>query len=1318
MWNDKRIIMAAVIAVAGMLSSCSDDSKKTAGTSDCPSPEMVSCGGVCIDPMTDNNWCGANADCTNYVNCAAEGRTCVIGVCIGSGTPTNDCDPGKVKCGSTCIDPLIDNNFCGANAKCEGFIACVDGKTCAGGECSAKPVDGKCPEGQVKCGEVCIDPQTNKSFCGADANCGSYSNCAADGKTCEAGACVGGAPINDCDPGKVKCGADCIDPLTNNKYCGADAACQNFTACIDGKTCVGGECSEIPDAGKCPDGLVKCGEACIDPQTNKSFCGADETCTSYSNCAADGKTCEAGACVGGEPGKTCDPGKVKCGDDCIDPQTDGRYCGADEHCGGYTACKGDQKCESGSCKDIQNTGECDPGLVMCGGECINPAIDDQYCGANADCSDYKTCSGSYKCENSACIDTMPLELILNAQAVEVVEHDSLELSLSLNRAPENDISVALSLEPAATDDIRLSVDKLSFSPNDWQNHIFHILTDQNYKKTGDIKLTVRAAVDKLSAEREILYKDIDECGLNYSVDNPATSENGTTSSVSVKLTCIPDSNVIYTISSDNPNEGVVQDPADQKLVFAPDKWLEPQTITVAGVDDSAIDGDQNYHIVLKPDAANPNDFKSDNSIEFVNHDNDVPGINANNISIREGGAGEVNISISTKPSSNVVIKPEALPEGLELVGATELQFSPDNYKTPQTMVIHAIDNDIVDGNRNDTVHFTAESTDSDYNHFGTDIQVAVEDNDTAGIVITEGASLDKTNVNENGQVSSCFALTSKPTQNVTINISLENAVAGTKAGKTQYTFTPDDWNKCQWLDINIGRDGIVSSSAILSTVTFNGSSSDANYTGTLKSGTVSISNIDAYKMNIRSSYVTTISEDDSSYYDICMKLEAKPSSTVTVTPKSSNTDELKVNTSVSFSSTNWNEWKCSRYTSVDDNKLDGDQKVYITLALSSSDAGFNGLSYKSNAITVVDNEKPAIVVRESTTAPQDCTKNGSVTYYLRLANQPGGNVTVSARLAEYKSSTVEYTKNAGISVSPASLTFTSSNYNTEQAVVVKCSENGRAFYNYLKTYVVFGSSSSAYKASEVKKIFTSYPIGREKAWGYTGSATGPVYLPRGEYKFTIYGAQGGGNDNHGGYGGQMIANIRIEKTRVEQSLMYVWVGEKGGRGPTSASAENDSGGWGIAMGGNGDWGINNWSYGGGGASGIQMTSKRLYMMAVGGGGGGTAKWKDASGWGGKGGCAVDNDSNCRGRDANYDYFSKGNRSTNNGESSSKGDEKGGGGGGVHGGLAGSRSQVGGHGGTSAIAETSDIFTLLSRTITPGVKQGNGSVTLTVIPSDY
>ena len=414
MYNQKLIIAAVVIAFAGMMDACSDDASKKSKTppADCTLPGMVSCDGTCIDPLTDNNfcgaddacqnftacvdgqmcvggacsikpadgkcpdgqvkcgevcidpktnksYCGADASCANYSDCAAQGKTCENGACVG-GT-VNECEPGKVKCGTDCIDPNTSDAFCGADASCQHYTACVDGKTCVGGACSSKPEDGKCSDGLVKCGEACIDPDSNNAYCGADDSCEHYVDCAKDGKTCENGACVGSGPANDCDPGKVKCGEDCIDPMTDNDHCGADAQCENFTACVDDKTCVGGECSSKPEDGKCNDGLVKCGEACIDPQTNKSFCGADDACANYTDCAAQGKTCEAGACVGGAPVNECDPGQVKCGEDCIDPRYNDKYCGADENCQNYIECKEHEWCMNGQCGAKPDQPDCEPG---------------------------------------------------------------------------------------------------------------------------------------------------------------------------------------------------------------------------------------------------------------------------------------------------------------------------------------------------------------------------------------------------------------------------------------------------------------------------------------------------------------------------------------------------------------------------------------------------------------------------------------------------------------------------------------------------------------------------------------------------------------------------------------------------------------------------------------------------------------------------------------------------------------------------------------------------------------------------------------------
>ena len=110
-------------------------------------------------------------------------------------------------------------------------------------------------------------------------------------------------------------------------------------------------------------GFVNCNGACINPITSSEFCGANEYCEGYVNCGTD-LICQAGHCVANETTCSTD-GDVLCDNRCIDPMTSNKYCGADEHCKGYTECTDDTSCQNGTCKKTQSPEEPDPPTVEC-----------------------------------------------------------------------------------------------------------------------------------------------------------------------------------------------------------------------------------------------------------------------------------------------------------------------------------------------------------------------------------------------------------------------------------------------------------------------------------------------------------------------------------------------------------------------------------------------------------------------------------------------------------------------------------------------------------------------------------------------------------------------------------------------------------------------------------------------------------------------------------------------------------------------------------------------------------------------------------------
>lgn len=171
-----------------------------------------------------------------------------------------------------------------------------------------------------------------------------------------------------CVEGRADCDASgaCATALASDpSHCGrCGRACEGATVCSKG------EC-----AASCGDGLVKCGQACVDTATHPDHCGAcDKPCA-----AKD--TCQGGSC------RTCTPSCA------------GKRCGDSDGCDGICqagSCDGGQRCVQGACI-------CDP--QSCAGCCRAGTCfvgdDPDSCGeGGASC---RACARGTACEVGACV---------------------------------------------------------------------------------------------------------------------------------------------------------------------------------------------------------------------------------------------------------------------------------------------------------------------------------------------------------------------------------------------------------------------------------------------------------------------------------------------------------------------------------------------------------------------------------------------------------------------------------------------------------------------------------------------------------------------------------------------------------------------------------------------------------------------------------------------------------------------------------------------------------------------------------------------------
>ena len=158
----------------------------------------------------------------------------------------------------------------------------------------------------------------------------------------------------------------------------------------------------------------------------------------------------------------------------------------------------------------------------------------------------------------------------------------------------------------------------------WQVRLDPASGDTDYDGLGNVDVDVTTTDD-------------DTAGVEVSpATSPAnrlvTTEDEGEATFTVTLASEPLGDVVLDVASDDTGEGTVDTDAQMNgaqdtLTFTAGDWDSAQTVTVAGVDDTAADGDQDYTVTLAVDPAATADATYDGlgtvSVLVVNRDNDA-----------------------------------------------------------------------------------------------------------------------------------------------------------------------------------------------------------------------------------------------------------------------------------------------------------------------------------------------------------------------------------------------------------------------------------------------------------------------------------------------------------------------------------------------------------------------------------------------------------------------------------------------------------------------------------------------------------------------
>lgn len=609
-------------------------------------------------------------------------------------------------------------------------------------------------------------------------------------------------------------------------------------------------------------------------------------------------------------------------------------------------------------------------------------------------------------------------------------------TIKLNSKPTQKVSITLS--SSNPNEGNIDSTSVTFTPDAWNVVKTITITGVNDDvDDGNIPYTINTSNASSTDSKysgmnvpdvSVLNMDNDDAGVTIDrYTGLETSEKGKTDNFGIKLTSKPTANVSIYLVSSNPLEGTV---SSAPIIFTPDNWSVFRYTTITGVDDWVDDGDIEYTIYT---SATSGDTKYHNinvvDVSVKNIDDDVAGIKVDPIEGLEtnesGLKAYFTVVLTSQPTFDVTIGLSSSNTLEGTIDISSVKFTPSNWSIPVTVTITGVNDPIADGPQPYSIYTSAAvSDDANYSGYNpADVSVTNKDNDIAGISV----SPKNLTTYENGaSVPFTVVLNTKPTSDVTINISSKNTNEGTVSRST-ITFTPTTWDVAETINVIPVNDSFDDDDVTYLVELSNASSSDANYNN-MEVDDVTVVNKDDDTAGFIFDKTSGLETSEAGAKEtFSVRLSSKPTANVSFTVASSNPLEGTVSDALlEFTPDNWGTNKTVTITGVNDDVDDDDVNyTIITGNASSSDIKYDGKNVPDVSVVNKDDDTAEIILENFTglTTSEDGT---SATFTVKLKTKPTADVTIAISSNNPNEGTV----------STSLLTFTPANWSTPIPVTV------------------------------------------------------------------------------------------------------------------------------------------------------------------------------------------------------------------------------------------------------------------------------------------
>ena len=589
--------------------------------------------------------------------------------------------------------------------------------------------------------------------------------------------------------------------------------------------------------------------------------------------------------------------------------------------------------------------------------------------------------------------------------------------------------------PASPDDGAVTVSAaLTFTTANWNTEQTVTVTAAEDDDTTDETVTVTntasgANYDSVSKDVTVTVDDNDIPGVTITpTDGMITVNEGSSKDTyiyTVKLDTQPSDTVKVIPSSDDSDAVMVVNAVGGNVLnFTATNWDTAQTVKVTGVED--IDTTDET-VTVTNDVVGTGDYASvtASSVTVKVNDDDKAGLTfepaKRMITVEEGSIGTYTVKLNTSPTGDVIVTPASADGGAVTVSAA-LTFTPTNWNTEQVVTAMAV---VDDDTTNESVMVTNTVSGPGGYASVTALAVTVDitDNSERGVTVSSEAI----EIEEGSTASYAVELDTIPNGNVTVTPTSGDAAVMVSAA---LIFTSTNWDSAQMVTVTAVDDDDASDPRSSFTVTHTVSGGDYGSV-TANSVEVTVRDDDESGVTVTpSDGILTVNEGSTATYTV--ELDTEPSGNVKVILNSGDNDAVTVSVSsgdtLTFTPTNWNTAQTVTVTSVDNEKAEPNDDVKVTnIVIGFGD--YKDVRADSVMVKVNDDDAPGLTFDPANR--MITLEEGSIgSYSVRLNTEPDGDVVVKPNL-------VTDTGPFGLSA----LSFTASNWDTAQTVMVPTNEN-------------------------------------------------------------------------------------------------------------------------------------------------------------------------------------------------------------------------------------------------------------------------------------